>query len=447
VFCRQIAGISWLALVVHRHAVMRSKLPPILAAGLLLALASSSADASAKPFVVVEDVDGTIAKGRWKTIDDVQGVADPLADKFAAEAGAKPEVLSVWSNFPMNGGAISTIFVPYANDAAGIGLDPAGSPKPPLRAALLHNDVTQLARRAATAGAPSADGFARYLFLLELSHLWGPALRFPADAASGLTGTELIGFPFHWSFWMDAGGSIAGGNKWKDNGDGTYAVIPQKPGEMKYTTLDLYAMGLAQASEVSPFGVLYEAVVPATVKDPYGGEIKPASFPWFGSTPFTVQAKRKTVTIEDVVKSNGARLPAKGPSELTLGIVLLVAKGTTEAQRQALEDTFTPIANDLAPAFHDATSGRGTLRLLTPPEPVPEAVAPEAPPAAAPVAAAPASSAGDGGCSAAPSPSPSPANGGLVAWSIAVALGFAVARRRRGGVSTLRTRGGRGVRA
>jgi uncharacterized protein (TIGR03382 family) len=405
---------------------MRSKTSSALVAGILLAASTSSATASAKPFVVIEDVDGSIAKGRWKTVDDVQGVADPLADKFAVEAGNKPEVLSVWSNFPMNGGAISTIFVPYANDVAGIGLDPAGSPKPPLRAALLHNDVTQLARRATTAGAASVDGFARYLFLLELSHLWGPALRFPADAASNLTGKELVGFDFHWSFWMDAGGSIAGGNKWKDNGDGTYSVIPQKPGEMKYTTLDLYAMGLAQPGEVSPFGVLYEAVAPTTVKDPYGGEIKPATFPWFGSTPFTVTAKRKTVTIDDVIKSNGAHVPAKGPSELTLGIVLLVAKGTTDAQRQALEETFTPIANDLAPAFHDATSGRGTLRLLTPPEPPPD-VAPGPPPATAPVAEPQAPAAGDGGCSAAPSR----ASGGMIAWSVAMALGLWMARRRK----------------
>ena len=356
----------------------------------------------------------------------MQGVADPLADKFAAEVGAKPEVLSVWSNFPMNGNAVATIFVPYASDASGIGLELASSPKPPLRAALLHNDFTQLARRATTAGAPSVDGFARYLFLLELSHLWGPALGFPADAANKLTGKELIGFDYHWSFWMDAGGSLAGGNKWQDNGDGTYAVIPQKPGEMKFSNLDLYVMGLAQRSEVAPFGVLYEAVVPTTVKDPYGGDIKPASFPWFGSTPFTVTAKRKTVTIDDVVASNGPRVPAKGPSELSLGIVLVVAKGTTDAQRQELEDAFAPIANDLAPAFHDATSGRGTLRLLAPAEPPPEP-APEPPPSVAPASPAPASAGGDGGCSAAPSRS----NGAAMAVSLATALGLLAARRRR----------------
>ena len=406
----------------------------LLATSVLLSIGTVSATSSAKPFVVVEDVDGSIAKGRWKTVDDVQGVADPLADKFAAETGQKPEVLSVWSNFAMNGNAVATIFVPYASDVSGIGVDPADSPRPPLRAALLHNDVTQLARRATTAGAPSVDGFARYLFLLELSHLWGPALRFPADAANNLTGKELIGFDYHWSFWMDAGGSLAGGNKWKDNGDGTYAVIPQKPGEMKYSMLDLYVMGLAQRSEVSPFGVLYEAVVPTTVKDPYGGDIKPASFPWFGATPFTVQAKRKTVTIDDVVAQNGPRVPAKGPSELTLGIVLLVAKGTTDAQRQALEDTFTPIANDLAPAFHDATSGRGTLRLLSPPDPVPEAP-PETPPTAAPVTEAPASGGGDSGCSAAPAHARDPG----IAWSVAAALGLWIARGRRAGDRRRRT--------
>ena len=418
-----------LASLVHRRtpAMKTHRFSSVLAASVLLSVGTIGEAAAAKPFVVIEDVDGSIAKGRWKTIDDVQGVADPLADKFAAETGQKPEVLSVWSNFAMNGNAVATIFVPYANDVAGIGIDPAGSPKPPLRAALLHNDVTQLARRATTAGAPSVDGFARYLFLLELSHLWGPALRFPADAANNLTGKELIGFDYHWSFWMDAGGSLAGGNKWKDNGDGTYAVIPQKPGEMKYSMLDLYLMGLAQRSEVAPFGVLYEPVVPTTVKDPYGGDLKPASFPWFGTAPFTVQAKRKTVTVDDVVTQNGPRVPARGPSEMTLGIVLLVAKGTTDAQRQALEDAFTPIASDLAPAFHDATGGRGTLRLLAPPEPVPEATPEAPPPAPAPVTETPAGGAGDRGCSA----SPAHANNGMIAWSVATVLGLWTTRRRK----------------
>ena len=85
------------------------KTTSVLAASVLLAIGSFSATSAAKPFVVIEDVDGSIAKGRWKTVDDVQGVADPLADKFAAEVGAKPEVLSVWSNFAMNGNAVATI--------------------------------------------------------------------------------------------------------------------------------------------------------------------------------------------------------------------------------------------------------------------------------------------------------------------------------------------------
>src|SRR6185369_11029244 len=96
---------------------------------------------------------------------------------------------------------------------------PAGmltSKTPPLDAILVHNDVTVLPARAAKMSAP-VEGFANYLFLLELSHRFGPALRVP-----GADQNELTGFPFHWSFWMDAGGSPSGGNAWKDNGDGTF---------------------------------------------------------------------------------------------------------------------------------------------------------------------------------------------------------------------------------
>jgi MYXO-CTERM domain-containing protein len=284
----------------------------------------------------------------------------------------RPDVLSVWTTFTVDGTPLETLFAPQQNDVEGIGLEaeyPTGStfdsPFPPLRAILLHNDVTKLAERAQYNGG-KVDGLARYLFLLELSHLWGPAIRIPgADAG---VSDALIGFPFHWSFWMSAGGSPAGGNDWKDNGDGTFTTSGQSAAAVRYSMLDLYLMGLADPAEVPPFGILESSVPPSDVKDPFNKRAYSAkSFPWFGDGSFTAKASRREVTIDDVIATNGPRVPdrAHSPSKWNLGIVLWVGANQTEEEVLRAQSDFAPIAASFAPAFKDATRGRGTLEVIT----------------------------------------------------------------------------------
>jgi hypothetical protein len=167
---------------------------------------------------------------------------------------------------------------------------------------------------------------------------------------------------------MDAGGSPAGGNKWKDNGDGSFSILPQAPKELTYSMLDLYLMGLADPSEVEPFGLLEDAVPPAEVKDPYtGAELTAASFPHFASTPVTVKATRKTITIDDIIAANGARAPARkdSPQTLKLGIVLMVGATADDAAIAKAEAAMDPVATAVAPAFERATRGRGHLEVVT----------------------------------------------------------------------------------
>ena len=238
---------------------------------------------------------------------------------------------------------------------------------------------------------------------VELSHLWGPALRVK-ETGSGGKADALIGFPFHWSFWLDAGSSPAGGNPWRDNGDGTFTVSGQSPTTVRFSMLDLYLMGLADPSEVKPFGVLENAVAPGSFKDPYTRRgLDAASFPYWGSTPLTVTATRRTVTIDEVVAVNGARSPARAEAQLTLGVVLMVPKDATDEAILDLEKEFEPLAASLAPSFGAATSGRGQMELLTA-----EASTPAE--GGVPTAATPSTDAtqttgpsGDSGCTAVPS--------------------------------------------
>ncbi len=366
-----------------------------------LALITAPRAASAKSFVTIRD-DGVMTKVSPSTF------TRRFVPLYDATGKARPEVLSVWTAFPMDGEPHRTLFASVANDVSGIGLENeigGGMKKsfaPPLRAILLHNDFTELATRAALSKSP-LDGFGQYLFLLELSHLWGPAVRVN-ETGSGGKADALIGFPFHWSFWLDAGSSPAGGNPWHDNGDGTFTVSGQTPTSVRFSTLDLYLMGLADPSEVKPFGVLENAVAPPSFKDPYTRRgLDAASFPYWGSAPLTVTATRRTVSIDEVVAVNGARSPARAEAKLTLGVVLMVPKDATDEAILDLEKEFEPLAASLAPSFGAATSGRGQMELLTA-----EASTPAE--GGVPTAATPSTDAtqttgpsGDSGCTAVPS--------------------------------------------
>jgi hypothetical protein len=353
---------------------------------------SSSAEAATRSFVTLRD-DGTLAK----KITDPGVVARKVMKLYDAAGATRPDVISLWTSFPMGGDIIPTLFDPLGNETTGIGLEHEylgggvfDSDYPPVRSILLHNDFTKLDERAKYQNA-DPQNFGRYLFLLELSHNWGPALRVP-PVDGGAAADELIGFSFHWSFWMDATGSPAGGNAWKDNGDGTFSVSGQSPSTVKYSMLDLYIMGLADPSEVPPFGVLENAVPPKDVVDPFThGAYAASSFPWFGDQPFTVKATRRTLTIQDIVAENGPRAPARSVGQLKLGIVLAVASDASDDDVADLEARFEPFAATLAPSFKEATSGRGAFTLVTASE-VPDPPGQSDPPASG-ATAAPASSA------------------------------------------------------
>lgn len=414
----------------------------VLSGTALIGLFASANAYGRGPYVTLRD-DG-ILEAQYK---DPTLVRKRIAKLYDATGAPRPQILSVWTSFPMGGNNIATYFNPASNDVTGIGLDQEfggsgtfESDVRPIGSVLFHNNVTALAERAQKQGAP-VEGFGEYLFLLELFHNWGPALRIGTDASADggadakAPSTQLLGFPFHWSFWMDAGGSPAGGNVWTNNGDGTFTVKGQSPATVSYSMLDLYLMGLADKSEVSPFGVLEHAVPPSDAKDPFGGAFSAHSFPWFGASPLTVTATRRTVTIDDVIATNGKRQPAVGasPTTWTLGIVLAVPADASDADVANAEAAFDPVAERLEPAFSRATHQRGKLKVVTQAAP---STFEDAGADAASVSATPSPSAG--GCVVArpttwlSSDEPTPHGGAWVVLAVLSGLGLSYRRFRSG---------------
>jgi hypothetical protein len=336
-----------------------------LATAACLALPAPALAAPQGPYITVRDDDGSIENPDLNSVDGVKAVIVKILALYGQAGGVTPDVLSVWTTFPFGGEPVSTIFIPLVEDIAGLNLESTFTldvSEPPLRSVLLHNDVTQLDYRADVQKAPR-EGIGTYLFLLEFTHNWGPEVQIPMPNPG-----ELIGFDFHWSFWMDAGGSPAGGNAWVDNGDGTFTVSGQLPSTVKYSMVDLYLMGLADPSEVPPFGVLENPVPPSGITDPFTGRaLSGSSFPWFRPDPLTVQATRRDLTIDDLVTANGARNPARAgsPSSFKVGIVLVVGQNATDAQVASAQAVMDPLSQSYAPAFAQATSQRGTLEVVS----------------------------------------------------------------------------------
>ncbi len=283
-------------------------------------------------------------------------------------------MLSVWTTFPFSGNTVQTNYLPVGNEISGIGLETLyggtglfASDVPPLQAVLVHNDVTALVERGEVQGAPVSTAaeqaaFADYLFLLELSHRWGPQVR-----VTGTPADRLIGFDFHWSFFMRQV-SPAGGNPWVDNGDGTFTTAAVDLPSLTYSPLDLYLMGVASAEEVPPFVFLRDVAAPADAIDPFRNRtVSTVSFPWQGPEPLTVTGTAETLTIDDIIEANGARRPAVGaaPTEFTVGVVIVAASTASAEDIVALQALGGQRATAQAAAFARATGDRARIRLVS----------------------------------------------------------------------------------
>jgi hypothetical protein len=328
----------------------------------------SATAAHARPYVTVQD-DGRFQAINLSSNITLAQVNDIITSLYAKSGAPLPQILSIWSSFNFDGNFVETVTLPESNDVTGIGFDKLyggngtfSSPVPPLETVLIHNNVLRMSDRAAHQRAP-LQGYATYLFLLEVTHKWGPAIE-----VSGPNPGDLIGFTYHWSFWLDSGGSPVGGNQWVDVGDGGFATVVRTPSQVQYSPLDLYVMGLADSTTVAPFNVLQNPVVSSHPTDPiWGGVFSAKSFPDFDSTPLTVTATSKSYTIDDVIAANGIRDPAvaNAPKSWTLGIMLLVGQDAGVSDIATAQAAFDPIAETFAPAFATATGGLGSLTVIT----------------------------------------------------------------------------------
>ena len=160
---------------------------------------------------------------------------------------------------------------------------------------------------------PLDPGFEKTLNVLshEMLHRWSAYVRF-RDAAGNPSGALLGKDRDHWSYLLDTGGSIQYGNRWRDNGDGTFTSVAATAA---YSPLDLYLMGMVDKSKVPPMLLIDN---PA---------IDPARMPEAG---VTISGIPRTVTIDDIVAVEGERVPSAKDSrkQFKTAFIFVTAPGT-----------------------------------------------------------------------------------------------------------------------
>ena len=214
--------------------------------------------------------------------------------------------------------------------------------------AFYDEDPTRPPRHPAYAFAPST--------LAVLAHETGHRWLAEASCPTGSLGSS----EGHWSFFLESGGSLLGGNQLRDNGDGSFTTLEPLRG---FGPLDQYLMGLRPPEEVAPFFTVEGAnsFDPArnAAGQPFDERSKPESGVRFRGT-------RRTITIGDVIGSTGERSPSagRGPRAFRMAFVLVVPAGMPPSAADL--EKVERIRRAFGPFFQEATGGRARLGTALP---------------------------------------------------------------------------------
>jgi hypothetical protein len=193
----------------------------------------------------------------------------------------------------------------------------------------------------------------------EAGHQWLAFLQFDDSGATSdlLLGRQLA----HWSFFHDTNASDMEGNRFADNGNGTFTTVEATA---RYSALDQYAMGLRPAAEVPDFFFVRSPNPsnPCGTTDSLGGR---ACAPQVG---VTVSGTRQNVSISQVLTIEGARpfgFSGVNPTAVWhQGFILLVPTGTTPASSDLSK--LATIQAAWVSFFGTAVGGRASITTTLP---------------------------------------------------------------------------------
>jgi hypothetical protein len=185
----------------------------------------------------------------------------------------------------------------------------------------------------------------------EFAHRWLATLRY--QDGQGRVSSALLGrAAAHWATTLQADASVMDGQRWVDNGDGTFTDVEQNA---RYSPLDLYGMGLLPPEKVPPWFLLHDAVDVHS-----GAAIDPTQIPGVGTK---VKARREDITIAQVIAGSGARKPsfAASPKQFRVAFVLVTRPGERAVDVQDKALLLESVRKRWEAAFATFTGGAGSM--------------------------------------------------------------------------------------
>jgi hypothetical protein len=189
----------------------------------------------------------------------------------------------------------------------------------------------------------------------EVGHRWLARVRLDAPGvgpAPLLLGRQLT----HWSFFFNSGGSPLEGNSWAVDSS-SFSTLDVLLG---YGPLDLYLMGIISPQEVAPEALWYvdapDSFDPPV--DEQGSAWNPGSWPTPG---VTCNGTWRSFTLQDVVLTNGIRLPAypDAPRDFRAAFALVVP--TMDSVTPVQLATLAALRDSFRSWFTGHTLGRGQV--------------------------------------------------------------------------------------
>ncbi len=180
----------------------------------------------------------------------------------------------------------------------------------------------------------------------ELMHRFGTYVRFKNP--DGTFNTGLLGKDSaHWSYLLDCKGSLMYGSGWQDNGNGSFTATAVKS---SFSPLDLYLMGMIDKSQVPPMLLIENGTIDKT-KLPQPG--------------VTIAGTAKTVTIDNIIAAEGARIPpaATSPKRFNVGFAVLTRPGVPVGNALLAIET---LRSAWAGKFAELTRGIGGVNGVAP---------------------------------------------------------------------------------
>lgn len=267
--------------------------------------------------VAVMEINGDYSRGRTEP-------RTVIAKEFYKNYADEYDFIVAFSTFEFETGEATAFCMPVRNDTKGLGIELFDNAsffgsKGKLQA---YIDMAALSRYVLQ---PSDARFEKVMLVLahEMLHRWGAHVTF-TDGQSDHNKSLLGRDDAHWSFLLDTGGSVEYGNRWQDNGDGSFTSVA---GRQFFSPLDLYLMGMLKKQEVPPFFYIDS-------QDVSNGDLPRAGV--------TVRGIRRDVSIDQIVASEGERQPDADSSQkqFRMGFVLLTRPGqaVTDEQLRAVEN-------------------------------------------------------------------------------------------------------------